>query len=364
MTRAARVTSGDNSRWTVTVEPDVTGDVTVTLQATADCDAAGAICTEDDRPLSAAVTATVPNEVASEETPGEETPSEEPPVEEQVVADPLTVRLAGVPAEHDGSDSVSFEVHFSEAPHSYSYRTLRDATLSVTQGGTRITPHVQRMQSGSNQAWTVTVEPVSQAALGIAIAPTPDCNAADAVCTEGGEPLSNAVSATVAGPPGLSVADARVREAAGATLDFAVTLSRASASTVTVDYATSDGSATAGQDYTSVSGTLTFTAGETAKTVSAPVLDDAHDDGGETLTLTLSNPSGGNAYLSDGTATGTIDNADPQPQAWLARFGRGAAVQTVDLLTGPLRGRGRGRQPPDTGRTVSRPVLPAPAGFR
>ena len=333
VTRAARVTSGDNSRWTVTVEPDGTGDVTVTLQATTDCEAADAICTEDDRPLSAAVSVSVPNEVASEETPGEETPSEEPPVEEQVVADPLTVRLAGVPAEHDGSDSVSFEVHFSEEPHEYSYRTLRDTTLRVAQGGTSITPHVKRMQSGSNQSWTVTVEPVSQAALSVSVSAPASCSAADAVCTEGGEPLSNAVSATVAGPPGLFVADARVREAAGATLDFAVTLSRASASTVTVDYATSDGSATAGQDYTSVSGTLTFNAGETAKTVSAPVLDDAHDDGGETLTLTLSNPSGGNAYLADGTATGTIENADPQPQAWLARFGRGAAMQTVDLLT-------------------------------
>ena len=323
VTRAERVIADENRRWTITVEPDGTGDVTVTLPATADCEAADAICTEDDRPLSAAVTVSVPNEE----------PGQEPPVQEQVVADPLTVRLAGVPAEHDGSDSVSFEVHFSEEPHEYSYRTLRDTTLRVAQGGTSITPHVKRMQSGSNQSWTVTVEPVSQAALDIAIAPTPDCNAADAVCTEGGEPLSNAVSATVAGPPGLFVADARVREAAGATLDFAVTLSRASASTVTVDYATSDGSATAGQDYTSVSGTLTFNAGETAKTVSAPVLDDAHDDGGETLTLTLSNPSGGNAYLADGTATGTIENADPQPQAWLARFGRGAAMQTVDLLT-------------------------------
>ena len=45
--------------------------------------------------------------------------------------------------------------------------------------------------------------------------------------------------------------------------------------------------------------------------MSVPVLDDAHDEGSETLVLTLSNVSGGNAYLADATAQGTISNADP-----------------------------------------------------
>ena len=90
----------------------------------------------------------------------------------------------------------------------------------------------------------------------------------------------------------LSVADARTTEEADATLEFAVTLSRAASGTVTVDYATADGTAQAGQDYTATDGTLTFAAGETQKTVSVAVLDDAHDEGEETLTLTLSNASG------------------------------------------------------------------------
>ena len=66
--------------------------------------------------------------------------------------------------------------------------------------------------------------------------------------------LSNALPATVvrgAGVAGISVADASVQEADGATLDFVVTLSRAASAQVTVDYATSDGTATAGSDYTS-----------------------------------------------------------------------------------------------------------------
>ena len=52
------------------------------------------------------------------------------------------------------------------------------------------------------------------------------------------------------GPVTVSVADARVREAAGATLDFAVSLSRAAPATVVVAYVTADGSASAGSDYT------------------------------------------------------------------------------------------------------------------
>ncbi len=126
----------------------------------------------------------------------------------------------------------------------------------------------------------------------------------------------------------LSVADARTTEGADATLEFAVTLDRASSQTVTVDYATADGSAQAGQDYTAATGTLTFAPGETEKTVSVGVLDDAHDEGEETLTLTLSNASG--ARIADDVGTGTIENADPLQRAWLARFGRTAAQRILD----------------------------------
>ena len=322
VTRAARVAAGENRRWTVTVEPDGTDDVTLTLPATTDCEAADAICTEDDRPLSAAATATVPN-AAPSDTPVQDTP--------------FTVRLAGAPAEHDGSNAVSFEVQFSEEPHQYSFRTLRDETLDIRQGGTRLAPYVKRKNKPSNRAWTVTVEPASKADLTVAVAAAADCAAPGAVCNGDGEPLSNAVSATVLGPPGLSVADARVEEAAGAVMDFAVTMSRASTSTVTVDYATSDGTATAGADYTASSGTLSFAPGETSKTVSVPVLDDAHDDGGETFALTLSNVSGGNAWLEDASATGTIENADAMPRAWIARFGRTVADQVIEAVQSRMR---------------------------
>ena len=126
----------------------------------------------------------------------------------------------------------------------------------------------------------------------------------------------------------MSVSDARVEEAAGAAAAFAVTLSRVASDRVTVDYQTRDGSAQAGEDYRAASGTLTFAAGESTKTVEVAVLDDAHDEGEETFTLALSNASG--ARLEDAEATGTIENTDLMPAALLARFGRAAAEQVVE----------------------------------
>ncbi len=140
-------------------------------------------------------------------------------------------------------------------------------------------------------------------------------------------------------PPGtpvvLSVADARTTEAADATLEFTVMLNRAVSETVTVDYATADGTAQAGQDYTAADGTLTFASGETQKTISVAVLDDAHDEGEETLTLTLSNALG--ADIADDTATGTIENSDPLQRAWLVRFGRTVTQRVLDGVQARLR---------------------------
>ena len=73
--------------------------------------------------------------------------------------------------------------------------------------------------------------------------------------------------------PELAVADTSANENAG-TMPFRVTLSRASASDVTVRYATADGTAMAGSDYTAASDTLTIEAGATGATVSVPIIDD------------------------------------------------------------------------------------------
>ena len=121
---------------------------------------------------------------------------------------------------------------------------------------------------------------------------------------------------------------------------------------MSVGYATSDGTATAGSDYTATSGTLTFAAGETSRTVAVTVLDDSVDEQSETFTLTLSNASGGNAYIADATATGTIENDDPMPKAWLARFGRTLAGQVVDAVGSRIEG-GRGSHLRVAGMTLN-----------
>ena len=148
--------------------------------------------------------------------------------------------------------------------------------------------------------------------------------------------LAKRVSEDTSAEPGLSVADARVQEAAGAELSFRVTLDSAQSSAVSVRYATADGTAVAGSDYVTARGTVRFAPGQTSRTVKVLVLEDAHDDSGETLTLTLSSPFG--AQLSDGQATGTIANTDPMPQAWLARFGRTVAGHVVDAISGRFEG--------------------------
>ena len=89
---------------------------------------------------------------------------------------------------------------------------------------------------------------------------------------------------------------------------FTVNLSVASVFTVTVNFATANGTATAGSDYQATSGTLTFAPGTTSQTLTVPVLGDTLDEPNETFTVTLSNPT--NATLATAQATGTIVDDD------------------------------------------------------
>ena len=105
--------------------------------------------------------------------------------------------------------------------------------------------------------------------------------------------------------------------------------------TVTVQYETRNGTAVADSDYVATSGTLTFEAGETRKTVEVEVMADPHDEGEETLTLVLSNATG--ALIVQAEATGTIRNNGLIPKVWIARFGRTVAEQMLEAVEGRMR---------------------------
>jgi serralysin len=108
----------------------------------------------------------------------------------------------------------------------------------------------------------------------------------------------------------LRIDDVRLDEGNSGTSNatFTVRLSAAATGTVRVNYATRNGTATAGSDYASRSGSLTFAAGETAKTVAVPVTGDTAIERVELFYVNLSGASG--ASISDGQAEGRIVNDD------------------------------------------------------
>ena len=178
-----------------------------------------------------------------------------------------------------GRNGFELTLTFDEEPEGLSYKTVKD-DLFAAQGGT--IEGARRASAPSNKAFVLKVTPGGNEAVTLTLKAVPPCGQDKTVCSAGGSVLSGPLGVTVPGPAALSVADATVQEGPGAVLEFVVSLDRERHAPVTVDYATADGTAVAGEDYTAASGALAFAAGETEKTVSVPVLDDSHDEGSET----------------------------------------------------------------------------------
>ena len=154
--------------------------------------------------------------------------------------------------------------------------------------------------------------------------------------------LSNPVNGTIAdgqglgtiydneGPPALVVTDVSGAEASGS-MAFDVLLTNTDASSVSVDYATAAGTSLSGSDFTASSGTLTFTPGATSRSVPVTIIDDSLAEDDETLTLNLSNATGGTPIV-DPQGLGTILNDDPDPAASVAN----ASVVEGDVGTTSL----------------------------
>jgi hypothetical protein len=124
---------------------------------------------------------------------------------------------------------------------------------------------------------------------------------------------NTAVDATITNDdpvPSLSVDDVTGYEGDGSFI-FVVSLAGATSADVTVGYATANIDANAGDDYDSVSGTLTIAAGVTSVDITVPVTDDADPESDESFTLSLRNAT--DATVSDGQAVGTILDDDEPP---------------------------------------------------
>ena len=123
-----------------------------------------------------------------------------------------------MPADHNGGN-FTFRLNFSENVEA-GYARIRDHAFSITGGSMA---SASRITQGSNQGWNVEVDPTGNEARLPSrcrrppTAPTPEQSAPDDE-----RKLSHATSALVAGPPAVSVGDATVQEAEGATLEFSV----------------------------------------------------------------------------------------------------------------------------------------------
>ncbi|WP_227817856.1 retention module-containing protein, partial [Nitrogeniibacter aestuarii] len=129
------------------------------------------------------------------------------------------------------------------------------------------------------------------------------------------------------GAPQITIDDVSVNEDAG-TATFTVSLSNASTSTVSVDYASVSGSATGGADYGNVNGTLNFAPGVLTQTITVAITDDVFAEGVENYTIELSNAV--NAGIADGTGLGTITDeptAGPEDTVTLSISGDATVVE-------------------------------------
>ena len=156
-----------------------------------------------------------------------------------------------------------------------------------------------------------------------------------------------------AGPPMLSISDARAKEGEDSSISFIVTLSPAAGDRVSVGYVTYGGNATEGMDYTGIGGDLYFEPGETSKTIAVVVLSDSYDEGEEYFNILLYGAE--SAEITDDTGKGVIVNTGPMPRALMARFGRAAAMQVVEHVEERLQAP---RDPGFRGQVAGRQLRP------
>ena len=115
---------------------------------------------------------------------------------------PLTAAIHNAPDSHNGSNSFTFELHFSEEPESgFSYKTLRDDAFTITAGSVAGARRLNQDSDTPNIRWEISVSPDSGANVTVELPVTQDCEADGAICTGDGRMLSSPLKVTVQGVP-------------------------------------------------------------------------------------------------------------------------------------------------------------------
>ena len=196
------------------------------------------------------------------------------------------------------------------APGASINSTLPGGGYGAYSGTSMASPHV-----AGTVALLAAAQPTMTAAdIRTAILTTARPTSSLAGRTVTGGRLDVAAAANVAPPVDIAISGGSVVEGnSGVTqLAFTATLSAAATSTVSVNYATVNGTAAAGSDYVATSGTLAFVPGETTKQILVDVVGDTAYEANETFSVSLSGASS-NARIATASATGTITNDDSQP---------------------------------------------------
>jgi hypothetical protein len=189
-----------------------------------------------------------------------------------------------------------------------------DRSITQIWDGT-ITSHVGNQYVITNAGWNATIPAGGTAAFGFNGSPG---NVGSDV------PTNYALNGAALGastPPSLSINNVSVNDgASGATAAFKVTLSKASATAVTVAYATANATAVAGTDYKATSGTLTFPAGALSESINVPINPDTTAKANLTFSVNLSNATGATLGTASGTGTIVDTIAPPAPSGASASF--------------------------------------------
>lgn len=204
---------------------------------------------------------------------------------------------------NQGTVSVEYELQPATATADDYEPAVATATFDGKATSAIITVKLKddSLAEGTETLKIVLRNPTNNASIG---APsTADIKITDDEAPSATSSAAAASSSSAAPSVGLSAIEYAVAEGGGSLTVTALRLG-GTAGAVTVQYATIDGSAKSGTEYTSAAGTLSFAAGEATKTFSIAVNDDANIDGNKICKVTLSNPTG--AALGQVTANVVI----------------------------------------------------------